>query len=377
MIIKSFTADSAAAALKQVRSEMGGDAVVLKTRHVTTGTGQKRIEVTACLDQAPAASTAAAPVSERRISTPRWKPVAPDQPTPAVSRPATAPSLPESALAELNERFDRLEAQLAALTTRTDEPATPAATDPALAQLEAQLAASDVPDVFRSVFLSTVSREQAIDDARALLTESLADLLQPNLSFAPGDVVVFMGAAGTGKTSLLGKLAARLVLNEKKKVRLLSLDTSKVGAHDEIESYASLLGIDIADSTAGGVSDPTCITLVDSPALPTTVEAFAEFARRLDQLKPSHRIAVFSAPTRTSDVMRQARQMRVLVPTQFAFTMLDLTSHHGAVIAAAEALSVKLAMVTDAAGGLGALKSPEPHRLAEQLLLGETEVSHE
>src|SRR5690606_31759504 len=128
---------------------------------------------------------------------------------------------------------------------------------------------------------------------------------------------------------------------------------------------------------SAGASDPTCVTLIDSPALPSTVEAFADFARRLEHLKPSHRLAVFSALTRTSDVTKQARQMRVLAPTHFAFSMTDLTACHGAVIAAAETLAVKLALVTSSPGGLGRANAPDPLRLAEQLLSLETEVTHE
>ena len=57
MIVKSFIADSVAGALKMVRSELGGDAVILKTRKIES-IKQKmvggRVEVTACIDQSPA-----------------------------------------------------------------------------------------------------------------------------------------------------------------------------------------------------------------------------------------------------------------------------------------------------------------------------------
>ncbi len=50
MIIKSFIAESAGAALKQVRHTMGGDAVVLKTRQVKDARGMAQVEVTALID---------------------------------------------------------------------------------------------------------------------------------------------------------------------------------------------------------------------------------------------------------------------------------------------------------------------------------------
>ena len=385
MIIKSFTAESAAAALKQVRLDMGGDAVVLKTRHVTTDSGARRIEVTACLDKPVASKPTPTAPADRRISAPRWKSVPSDKPAaPVAAAPTTELQVSSDALSGLVERFERLEAKLDQLAIRPESKAEPTPeSNPVLELVERQLIAADVPDVFRSIFLSTVAREHSAgdtvrDEAQKLLVESLADLMQPSLTFGPGDVVVLMGGAGVGKTSLLGKLAARLVMTEKKKVRLLSLDASKVGAHDEIESYAALLGIDVADGhDDAGASDPDCVTLIDTSALPTTIEAFADFARRLEALKPTHRVAVFSAPTRTTDVTRQARQMRVLSPTHFAFSMLDLTACHGAAIAAAEALSVKLAIVSNGAGGMGTVCAPDPTRMAEQMLSIETEADHE
>ena len=55
MIIKSFVAESASAALKMVREEMGGDAIVLKTRQVFDRTNRPRVELTACIEKASVA----------------------------------------------------------------------------------------------------------------------------------------------------------------------------------------------------------------------------------------------------------------------------------------------------------------------------------
>ena len=60
MIIKSFTADSVAAALKEVRAELGGEAVVLKTRQLVNPGDSNRIEITACLDKPTAAQASVA-----------------------------------------------------------------------------------------------------------------------------------------------------------------------------------------------------------------------------------------------------------------------------------------------------------------------------
>ncbi|NJL24709.1 MAG: hypothetical protein HC902_05770 [Calothrix sp. SM1_5_4] len=54
---------------------------------------------------------------------------------------------------------------------------------------------------------------------------------------------VFMGSAGQGKTSALVKMASRLVLAEKKRVAIVSLDSIKLGAADQLRLYAQILNV--------------------------------------------------------------------------------------------------------------------------------------
>ena len=63
MIVKSFVADTVAGALKMARTELGGDAVILKTRKLNArqqSAGGGKVEVTACLDADQARRTVSA-----------------------------------------------------------------------------------------------------------------------------------------------------------------------------------------------------------------------------------------------------------------------------------------------------------------------------
>jgi flagellar biosynthesis protein FlhF len=60
------------------------------------------------------------------------------------------------------------------------------------------------------------------------------------------DVYVLVGPTGVGKTTTLAKLAAKCVLGEQLNVGLISMDTFRVGAVDQLREYASLLGIELA-----------------------------------------------------------------------------------------------------------------------------------
>lgn len=60
------------------------------------------------------------------------------------------------------------------------------------------------------------------------------------------DLYLVAGPTGVGKTTTLAKLAAKCVLGENLNVGLISTDTFRVGAVDQLREYASLLGVELA-----------------------------------------------------------------------------------------------------------------------------------
>lgn len=56
-------------------------------------------------------------------------------------------------------------------------------------------------------------------------------------------LAAFLGTTGVGKTTTIAKLAARLMLKEKKQVGLVSIDGYRIGAMEQLRIYANILGI--------------------------------------------------------------------------------------------------------------------------------------
>jgi flagellar biosynthesis protein FlhF len=74
-----------------------------------------------------------------------------------------------------------------------------------------------------------------------------ARLPQPSMSGQAGGknqiIAAFIGTTGVGKTTTIAKLAAQLMLKTSKKVGLISIDNYRIGAMEQLKTYADILGI--------------------------------------------------------------------------------------------------------------------------------------
>ena len=56
-------------------------------------------------------------------------------------------------------------------------------------------------------------------------------------------VAAFVGPTGVGKTTTIAKLAAELSIKRKKRVGLISIDNYRIGAFEQLKSYAAIMGL--------------------------------------------------------------------------------------------------------------------------------------
>ncbi len=372
MIIKTFTAESSAAALKRVKAEMGGEAIVLKTRQVSDESSQTIFEVTACLekptvDQSSKSLSSGVPLRSEPTPAPRKQSVK-IPPSDRTERRQEPTPLWQERLLEIDNKLDRL------LTLGGDWTAEIKA-DP-LEAIRRLLIDADLPAEFIDEFLNDMDENAgALDDLTALAREKMVAWLGehtiPDLTLERGDRVVFVGPAGSGKSSVMGKLATGLVVKQKRKVCLITLDDIKLGALDEIHSYADILGVDVVEpdkASESAMKWRDAVTLIDSPAMPCNNEELDRLSEKINAVKPTHRLAVFSALVRSTDTTALSAYVKKLDPTHIVVTMQDLTESYGSAVAAIRALGVKLAFVTDRPGGTGVLKTPDPDMMARSLL---------
>jgi flagellar biosynthesis protein FlhF len=90
-----------------------------------------------------------------------------------------------------------------------------------------------------------------VNDAAAQLSGILSGILGKPETIRPGmpgkpTVVIFVGPTGVGKTTTLAKIAANYLLNQKKSVGLITADTYRIAAVEQLKTYAEILGIPVS-----------------------------------------------------------------------------------------------------------------------------------
>ena len=124
--------------------------------------------------------------------------------------------------------------------------------DPDVLSLYASLIRNGVADEYAKVFLERggAFKEQAKDSANRLRAGTIGEIKRALKVVKPFEVdsgkrtiTALIGTTGVGKTTTIAKLTAQLMLNAGKKVGLVSVDGYRIGALEQLRTYANILGV--------------------------------------------------------------------------------------------------------------------------------------
>jgi flagellar biosynthesis protein FlhF len=177
---------------------------------------------------------------------------------------------------------------------------------------------------------------------RPIVDAWVARWLLTNIHVAPnpfqGRIHLFVGGAGSGKTSSLVKMASHLVVKERKKIAILSTDSFKVGAVDQLKIYCQILNVPFAvirnrKDWEWVLSQLTNVdhVLVDFPGLQLRDLDEIHLLKGLlppEGLMPVTHFCV-SATSKDGDAYEISRRYRVTNFNDIVFTNLDQSVQHG------------------------------------------------
>jgi flagellar biosynthesis protein FlhF len=92
---------------------------------------------------------------------------------------------------------------------------------------------------------STIDEADNFDNTCKLLEDKITGSIPVTSQRRRKGVIAFVGPTGVGKTTTLAKLAARYAMSEKMRVGLISADTYRIAAADQLKTYAKIMGLPI------------------------------------------------------------------------------------------------------------------------------------
>jgi len=345
MKIKTFYAKSMAAAMQDIKASLGPDALILSTREIPSRSGlgpsSSGFEVVAAVDEVrgeemPPAATPLSPTSFEDGLPPETGQ------EPIVYSPASligsrVPGARKSPVSKKTQR--QKEPSAAAQTSTSTDESLPFSGAPSIS-LYQELVANGVHEWLARLMLegaheACVSGQRRTRQALLKAVSTVAmDLIAPPRSqeVLPGKrVVVFVGPTGVGKTTSLVKLAAWLALEKRKRVVMMTLDGYRIGAVEQLRTYAGLMGIPFrfvkrVPELGKAIAEDSQrdYILIDTTGRgPREMDAMADLAAFLRESDQMERHLVLSATTKNSDLDVLVDRFEICQPDHLLFTKLD------------------------------------------------------
>ncbi len=306
MSVKKVVAKTSRAALKAVREQLGAEAVILSSRETSEGVemlavAQDDLVVLVNPKAESPKVTAKAPfaaAATQRVAAPR--PATQGAPTPLAAvmpvspraervapaakvEPARFPTVDAGLLAEIKSMRGMLEQQLANSAWDETQKRKPLR----LKLLQSILAAGFSPALGRYLterLPDDYSHSQGESWIQSALGKSLHCVASSHNLVDRGGVYALVGPTGVGKTTTAAKLASRCVVKYgASKLGLISTDTYRIGAQDQLRIYGKILGVPVhavqdemsLQAVLAGMRDKHLV-LIDTTGVPQRDARLAE-----------------------------------------------------------------------------------------------------
>lgn len=421
MNLKTYRAKSMADALVEVKRDLGREAVILHTRTFKVGGwmglgGRDVVEVTAGTGMPVAPS-------QRRVKEPpaapaaRFTQPAPPPPPAQASGSDTRPRTPLQALstkAPLRPEDDgariivqdelasikRLVGQVLqcsrqAVANSSRGPSTSAVlnlgpmTEPLFANYMRLIEGQAAPDIAEEV-AGKVRDELTPDElsdagiVRTTLLRHLSAAIAVTGAVSKAGIqsdgrpltLALVGPTGVGKTTTVAKLAAAYKLRHGKRVGLVTVDTYRIAAVEQLRTYAQIIGLPlkvvVSPEEIGAACDALhgCdVIIIDSAGRSQNDgDRIGELARFMEGARPHETHLVLSAAAAEGVLLRAADRFRIANPDRAILTKLDESEHFGIVLNFARRVGLPLSFVTTGQEVPDHIELANAERLARRVL---------
>lgn len=407
--------------MEQVKRELGRDAVILHTKKYKDGGffgygGSEVVEVTAAIEDQPenqcetTKKTASKPVmpanvlgqyktagtqagvdiaAKETMSESQAAYMPPRKPATAVA-PVQA-AMPQGSSAaqagrpEDQQKIEQLENELAQMKSMLAQVMSKNET-PGKVTLQEALQRQGVAEHILKDFAAQASAgDTLVDEMDPEAQKILAGFLERNVPFQQGlrqdgekpHIAALIGPTGVGKTTTLAKIAARLVLEKNVRAALITADTYRISAVEQLKTYSDIIGLPLEivytpDELRVAMHKHRDKDLILIDTAGRSQHNAYQMKELQDFLKVSPRIEkhlVMSATTKDLDAADILQKFSVCKPDGLIFTKTDETRSLGLIVNLLyQHKDIRLSFLTNGQSVPDDIRAADAGALAELLL---------
>ena len=218
-------------------------------------------------------------------------------------------------------------------------------------------------DVFKTYF------KELLENEIQVCTESLSGK------------VVLVGPTGVGKTTTIAKLAGRLALIEKKKVGLITIDTYRIGAVEQLKTYAEIMNIPFKvvitlkemENAVSELEDCDVILIDTTGRSSKNTMQISELRAFTQKVNADHIALVISGTTKNRDIQTIINGYSEIGYEKMIITKLDETSSYGCIYNIIKKAQKPIAYITTGQNVPDDIRIPLKSEISK-LILGEETI---
>ena len=384
MKIKKYTADSEKNAILKVKEELGKDALIVSVKNIKPKGLYKifkkpYVEVTAALDAKEKTSDSAVVYNHSSYEQVHDKN---ESHTIAQSFQSFFPK-DNSFEKQVKKQFANIHYEDEHLDSSTDHDSQ----EPFLKAVYEHLLDNDVKEEYVNKLTTglgdlSYSNHDNIDELVSVVYKRVVNVLSDyepiKLIKGKTKKVVFVGPTGVGKTTTIAKIASYFLLNLNKNVGLITADTYRIAAVEQLRTYANILNIPIKvvygpeelEDAIQEFSDLDLVLIDTAGRSYKNKEHIKELENLLQVIPDKEVFLVLSITSKYRDMMKIAEVYSKICEYKLILTKLDETMSYGNIVNLKLNTKAKLSYVTFGQNVPEDISEINVHEIAKQILGG-------
>ena len=375
-------------AIAQVKNDLGRDAVILHTRKFRKGGllglfAKESVEVMAAVDHVThVAPTPAAlqppsqPLPSQAIQTTSVQSSAYEKRPANLSVASSAGSEASSMALQMEiANMRKMIEQMLAKMPKSEKQVSP---------LYELLIKNDIDSQIAENLLKGLPDEKSAGTNPATVRQLLMDKIGnyfkrvDGITLTPSTckTVALIGPTGVGKTTTIAKLAANFAIKEKYKVALITADTYRIAAVEQLKTYADILGVPLEivyspEELKAAIErhrDKNLVLVDTAGRSPKNQYQLGELQAMLAVDPYMEVYLVLSTTTKYQEALDVVNKFSVCSPQKFLFTKIDEASNLGTVFNLLYQFPASLSYVTTGQNVPDDIELADPYRLANLIL---------